>query len=144
MKLRDNNKGLTLIELIVALTIISIVATSFLVAFSDGFSIIVLGGNKSRASIKAQEILDHIYAEAEFTDKAELRQVVSELIDGVSFEDYSDKVADFTEPNISTDIRFYVSEPQNLLIQNDVYSVTLSVYYDNYKRYVTITSPVLQ
>jgi prepilin-type N-terminal cleavage/methylation domain-containing protein len=148
MKLKLNStQGLTLLEIIVSLAILSIVLVAFLSLFSNGFITIISMGNKSRASIEAQEIIDRIYAEVNFTTQTELRQGISAIINQVepgSYDDYTDKISDFDEPNNSNKkIRFYVSNPQAMLIKN-AYVVTLRVYYHNYTRNVTISSPIVR
>lgn len=149
MRLRLQSKqGLTLLEIIVALAILSILLVSFLSLFSNGFTTIITAGNKSRASIEAQEIMDRIYAEANFTTKTELRDSISSIISQIEagdIVDFSDDVVNFDSLNTTnTKVRFYVSEPQAMLIQNNVYLISLQVYYQNYKRHVTISSPIVR
>ena len=148
MKKRFNSKsGLTLIEIIISLAILSIIMVAFLSLFSNGFITIITMGNKSRASVEAQELVDRIYAEASFTNKTELIQSVTNIINSVDTnnEDYSSKIANFDEPNTnSKKIRFYISDPQAMLIQSNVYTVTVRVYYFNFQRHVTISSPIVR
>lgn len=139
--------GLTFIEIVVSLAILSIILVAFLSLFSNSFITIITMGNKSRATVEAQEIVDRIYAEADFSTKAELIQDVSEIINYIEpqNEDYSSKIIHFDEPNTNNKrVRFYVSNPQSLLIQNSVYSVTVRVYYYNYQRHVTISTPIVR
>lgn len=147
MKKHLNRKhGLTLIEIVISLAILSIIMVAFLSLFSNGFITIITMGNKSRASVEAQEIVDRIYSEASFTDKTELIQSVTNIVNSIdtNYEDYSSKIANFDEPNTnSKNIRFYVSDPQAMLI-NNVYTVTVRVYYFNFQRYVTISSPIVR
>lgn len=56
-KLLDS-KGLTLIEVIVALSILLVVTTSFLTLFTNGFSTIFSAGQKTTAVFKAQEVME--------------------------------------------------------------------------------------
>jgi prepilin-type N-terminal cleavage/methylation domain-containing protein len=142
------NRGLTLIEIILALAILSIVLVAFLALFTNGFITIISMGNKSRAGVEAQEIADRIYAEAVISSEANLRQSISTILEEVApsdYEDYTDKQADFDEANTDTKIRFYVTASQSMLVQQDsVFVVTLRVYYHNYARSVTISTPIVR
>lgn len=142
-----SNSGLTLLEIVVSLAILSIILVAFLSLFSNSFITIITMGNKSRATVEAQEIVDRIYAEANFTNKTELIQIATDIIDEIEpqYEDYTTKIANFDEPNTNGKrVRFYVSDPQALLIQSNVYSVTVRVYYFNFQRHVTISTPIVR
>lgn len=54
-----NRKGVTLIEIIIAVAILGIIAAAFLMMFSNGLSTIYFAGNKSRATFSAQSDVDN-------------------------------------------------------------------------------------
>ncbi|MCR3921438.1 MAG: prepilin-type N-terminal cleavage/methylation domain-containing protein [Firmicutes bacterium] len=61
INLKINNKGFTLVEVLVAMVILAIITVSFINAFSSGYIQIVSMGNKTSAMKHAQEIIDTIY-----------------------------------------------------------------------------------
>lgn len=63
MKKYSNQKGLTLVEVIVTLAIISIIASSFLTLFTTGFKGIFTAGNRSKAMYAAQKTMESIIAQ---------------------------------------------------------------------------------
>ena len=65
MKLKRNNKGLTLIEVIIAIAILGLLATAFLSVFSQGVGTIFMMGNKTDATRIAQEYMDQYIADPE-------------------------------------------------------------------------------
>ena len=59
---KKNNKGMTLVEVIVAIAILGIMAAAFLTIFVSGYSIIFTMGKKTQAmNDKAQTYMDRIY-----------------------------------------------------------------------------------
>lgn len=56
-----NKKGLTLIEIIIALAIIGILSVSFLPIFTQGFSTVFRMGHRSESVAIAQDILDKLF-----------------------------------------------------------------------------------
>ncbi|SMP48828.1 type IV pilus modification PilV family protein [Anoxynatronum buryatiense] len=62
MKDNLNEKGLTLIEVIISLAIISIVVISFLTMFTSGFDTVFSMGRRTEATRIAQQFLDEHYA----------------------------------------------------------------------------------
>jgi prepilin-type N-terminal cleavage/methylation domain-containing protein len=57
-----NKKGMTLVEIIVAIAILGIMAAAFLTVFVSGYSVIFSMGRKTQAmNDKAQTYMDQIY-----------------------------------------------------------------------------------
>ena len=141
-----DKRGLTLLEIILSLALLGIIVVGFLGVFSGGFVTIISMGNKSRAGVEAQAIVDRVYAEAVFTTAAELRGQVGQIVDEIapgSWVDYTD-LADFNEPNTTqTRVRFTVTSDQ-LLVGSSVPVLTVRVYYQNFGRSVTISSPIVR
>ena len=63
MKNLKENKGFTLIEIILAMAILGIILVAFMGAFSGGFINIITMGNKSKAVAEAQAVIDFMYTE---------------------------------------------------------------------------------
>ena len=55
-----NNKGFTLIELIITIALVGIIAISFLGMFTTGFSGIISAGDHSRAGYSGQSAIESI------------------------------------------------------------------------------------
>ncbi|WP_160719013.1 prepilin-type N-terminal cleavage/methylation domain-containing protein [Isachenkonia alkalipeptolytica] len=64
MNILGSKKGLTLIEVIIALAILGIIAVSFLAMFSQGLSGIFAMGDKTDATRVAQEFMDQYYEDS--------------------------------------------------------------------------------
>lgn len=60
--MRTNNKGMTLVEIIVSLAIIAIIFIVFLNVFGSSMVGIINAGNKSRAGFMAQDTLENAIA----------------------------------------------------------------------------------
>ena len=148
MKQRFKDKrGLTLLEIILSLALLGIIVVGFLAVFSGGFITIISMGNKTRAGVEAQTIVDRVYSEAVFATTAELRDEVELIAQEVapgSWVDYTDDLADFNEPNTTqTRVRFTVTTEQ-LLVQSAVPVLTVQVFYQNFSQSVTISSPIVR
>jgi prepilin-type N-terminal cleavage/methylation domain-containing protein len=146
-QLIKDRRGLTLLEIILSLALLGIIVVGFLGVFSGGFVTIISMGNKSRAGVEAQTIVDRVYAEAVFATTAELRDEVEQIVEEVapgSWVDYTDDLVDFNEANTTqTRVRFTVTSDQ-LLIGSSVPVLTVQVYYQNFGRSVTISSPIVR
>jgi prepilin-type N-terminal cleavage/methylation domain-containing protein len=70
MKL-NNQKGLTLLEIILSMAILGILAISFLTMFSSGFKSIIKAGNKSVAAYDAQQSMTNKIIQADDLDSDE-------------------------------------------------------------------------
>lgn len=55
------SKGLTIIEIIITIAILGIIALGFFSVFMGSYSTIYTMGNKSKAMVKAREIIDTAY-----------------------------------------------------------------------------------
>ncbi|MTI70166.1 MAG: prepilin-type N-terminal cleavage/methylation domain-containing protein [Firmicutes bacterium] len=59
----ENNKGITLIEIIVSIAIIGIISLTFLSIFSDGFINIIASGKKSKAVAKTRLVMNDMLSD---------------------------------------------------------------------------------
>jgi prepilin-type N-terminal cleavage/methylation domain-containing protein len=144
----NNHNGFTLIEILIAMAILLIIVVAFLSVFTNSFIAIASMGDKSRASADAQKIIDRVYGEGDLSGASELRASISSIVQEIepnNFEDYTDKIGLFDEENSNgKKIRFYITSTEDLIIKNNVFILTLRVYYQNNKKHVTISSPLIR
>jgi len=67
-KIHKNIKGLTLVELIIAIAIFGMVSVAFLMIFSTSMLITVRAGNKEIALMQAASVLDDYKTNTTFSD----------------------------------------------------------------------------
>lgn len=120
-----SKKGMTLIEVIIAIAILGIIAVSLLGAFLQGFSTIFSMGNKTRAMSTAQELVDMA---CDSGDDSVLGSISTKATDDTSFYRYDE----------GTKHKYRVLTQT---INGTIYDrVTVIVFYQRGKRYVTLTS----
>lgn len=144
----NNKKGFTLIELIMSLAVLMIILVAFISMFTNGFITVITMGNKSKAAMEGQEIIDRVYVESDITNEGSLQNSIATILDeeGLSgqYVDYTDNIANFNETNNTNDkIRFYVSE-EDLMNTNDVFIINLKIYYQDFTKEVNISSPIVR
>lgn len=81
------SKGLTIIEIIITIAILGIIALGFFSVFTGSYSTIYTMGNKSKAMVKAREIIDTAYENRD-VDILKVRLISNEstLSDVYTFE----------------------------------------------------------
>ncbi len=126
-----NKKGLTLIEIIIALAIIGIIVTVFFSSFSAGFTTIIANGSKTKAMEEAQTIIDKIYQAG--TPTAAYIQSISS--GAVSKADYTELTSAYSSGD---HMRFWISN--KTIDGNSFNMVTLLIFYQNGRGYVTLVS----
>lgn len=143
-------KGFTLIELVVSISVLSIITLSFLGVFADGFSTIINSGRKTKAVEEAQKIMDMINVRESSEDDF-LYNVIntsgfkdnfisginSTLHDGTVVSDISASTSILTSPNSS-------SQDLYNRISQKLYCVTITVEYENGTKSVSLTSLIPQ
>lgn len=155
-----NNKGLTLIEIVIALAILGIILVSYVTIFSNSFISILLMGQKSQAVSDSQSIIEVAYDNIKnitgtypnITDVNNAVQgsltsggyeAVGTLTNTPKFEDYTSRPSDIGESNTNEGKIRYSIEAQSFSGSlSDVrgYKITVLTFYSNYKKYVKITS----
>ena len=70
MKRHLNEKGLTLIEVIISIAIISVITVSFLSIFSNSFIQVVRSGNKGTSMYSAQSAAEDLLENASFSESS--------------------------------------------------------------------------
>lgn len=81
MKYKINNKGLTLIEIVVSMAIISIIAVSMLNIFGTGFSNIFRFGRNSKDYYEAAGELEISTLDSEYKGKQEALSITNEIVE---------------------------------------------------------------
>ena len=133
--MKNNRKGMTLIELIVAMAIIGIIAVVFLRSFSSGYIGILNGGKRAKAMSSAQSLIDR---------EIEARNVGSTVLDpGKSKVDYAALTAAYTP---GEDYRYWLTT-KSVTVPLSGYSanvnvITVLVFYQNGQNYVTLVSQI--
>lgn len=148
MNILNNKKGFTLIELIISLAVLMIILVAFISMFTNGFITVITMGNKSKATMEGQEIIDRVYVESDITNEDSLQNSISTILDeeGLSgqYVDYTDNITNFNEPNNTNDkMRFYVSK-EDLMNTNDVFIINLKIYYQDFTKEINISSPIVR
>lgn len=131
-------KGMTLVEVIIAIAILGIIVVSFLGAFVSGITSIFIAGRKSNAVATAQEYVDTASASG-IVSLSELSNECTEL--NASFYTYDETKNGSKPSNYYIDNNFQ----QKATIDGTEYTIikkklTVLVFFDNGKRYVTLTS----
>lgn len=123
MKEIHQNKGFTLVEILVSLTILTILAVAFTAFFSWNAFSIFKAGDQSRAVAKAEEKLEKLH---------------------FSIENYASDL----EYEECQDVYTYYARERNFCVDEVDYvdgkvegcKVTVVVFYQNGERYVSISS----
>lgn len=143
-------KGMTLVELIVALAIMCIIAVSLLAIFSSSYSNIFNFGRKSKAVTESQSIIDKIYersVQGNFTTVLEVQDMVSSVLslNGYTSDQYklSSSAGSLSVIEGTEHIRYFVSD-QTTQSGIDGFQVSVLVFYSNNKSSVTLTTFVIK
>lgn len=146
---RKNLSGLTLIEIIIAFAMLSIVLVAFLTMFSGGLSFIFFSGDRAEANNNAQSIMDRIYNEVDTTDlNNSIDQIIESIVGAGNYLDCTGNLTLYDQSLTSTStvvVKYYV-EDKNLLINtgtDHAYEIHLKVYYNNGSKFVVLTSPLI-
>ncbi len=152
MKVISNKKGLTLIEVIIAMAILGIISVSFLGMFSSAVTTIYFMGDHSKSVAEAQTILDLLYEE---TDRTPVSPVtfsdeIASVMTSLSYDsgDYfiynyvgNIEDTDFYDGYMGEKIKLYWTE-KDLIGQDDVKTVSIMMFYRNNSRHISLTTPM--
>lgn len=126
------HQGLTLVELIIAIAILTIIVLAFLNALSGGFINIISNGNKTRALSEAQSIID--YMDAKGTD------VESTLVGAFPKIKAKVDIANLLSSPYDSSKPIYYAVEDVTVDSLTLDKVTVIVYYQNGSRYVTLSA----
>ncbi|MFR7819229.1 type II secretion system protein [Candidatus Pseudoruminococcus sp.] len=144
-RLRKTKKGMTLVELVVAITLISIVFASAMSGIVHGYMSVVKNKNVEQASMQAKGVADKIVSgindilnNDNITDKdAEIKSMVQKQSPSVSF--YKNGVLNQIDNNFpqatngTNDIQVAVTKMSNVEVAKDG---ALNKQFNGYKVYV--------
>lgn len=125
MKVKLRKKGMSLLEIIIAIALLGIIAVILLNAFVQGFSTIFSMGNKTRAMATAQDIID---VACQSGDPSTLSGVSTEASDQVDLYQYEESI-----PH-----KYWISSQDIGTVLYD--KVTVVVFYQRGRSYVELTS----
>lgn len=141
MKYIRNQRGLTLIEIIVSMAILAIILVVILGVFSFGFSNIAFSGQKSEELMNVQSVVDGLNARDFMTTSTQTEHdAIVNYLSGLTGKTYH-SVSDSTQVSVYAgyDVNFYVS-PQETVA--DVYgnSVTVAAFTQNGERHAQLST----
>lgn len=125
-----DRKGLTLVEIIVAIAILGMIVVSFLSLFSSTFSMVYIMGSKSNAATEVQKIMEILYRDGNTTYIENLSNAIE--------TDEADLGTNYTP---GMEIQYNV-KTINLLSGESVDQITIVMFYFNGKHFVKLTSPL--
>jgi prepilin-type N-terminal cleavage/methylation domain-containing protein len=132
---RPNQQGMTLIEIVIALAILSILVLSFFLIFTTSFAHIFRMGSKTSAMSDAQEVIDAVYIS---------RDTSEAYLDAIRDEDFL-KLTDCVDlPNYAYDgtHRFVYCVGSETLVDSVMTTVTVKVFYGNGSESVVLSSVI--
>lgn len=130
---KKNDKGLTLIEIIIALAILGIIVVAFLNMFTSGFGTIFSMGRRTQATQEAQSIIDAVVTGGTVPSQANLEGSYNDLYASAS----SNVSRYFIENDYAVSIG--VGEDAQTIVQS---RVTVVVFFNNGKDYVRLSTVV--
>jgi len=135
MKLVNNQKGLTLIEVIIAVTILTIIAVAFIPLFSTSFSNIFAYGDKDLTMAYASDQMEMLYSRQPFSNVDELKNKLS----GGQSVDTRDDLYSY---NPDYDFNYYIEGVNISDGDTDIngYKVTIVSFYREGDRKVELSS----
>ncbi len=113
--------GFTLVEIILAMMLLSLLAAGFLTIFSNGFLYVFSGGRRTSAVVDAQATMDLLYTR-DFEHPDDIAAFLASL--GLRHQDPAD-----ISVHEGNDTNFCVG-PERLLAGTNGCEVTLLVFYD--------------
>ena len=135
MKILYDKKGMTLIEIIVALAILGMVSVTFLTVFGNGYSTIFKSGHRTVANMELQSIADGLNANR-FVDDANITNYMN--LKGyhkvINVGDIATKV--------SGDVNYYI-KPVETISNTAGYQVTILKFFNNGNDFVKVTTFII-
>lgn len=136
MKKLKENKGLTLLEVIISLAIFGILIAGFIRFFGDSFVSMVSYGNKSKAVLEASEVMEKSYSGEIALDKAD-------DLEGMGGEHVENPLSsELYRKTEEQKFNFYIEDVNLDIDGNTVEGKNLNViwFYEDGNRYVRLSS----
>lgn len=143
MNIIKNPKGLTLIEIIVAIAIMGILAVSVSTVFGLSISQIFTSGTRTNEAMEVQTIVDTLLVES---DAGRFRSY-ADIDAHLSSQGYGevDDESELTVKNGSYDVNYFI-DTRNVVIQGETvtgWEVTILQFFDSGERSVQITTFII-
>ncbi len=136
-----NNKGLTLLEVLITLAILGIVSISFIGLFTQTNIGITYSGNRLNAIMEASSILNKIGSKIDSSDQIYDIENVKEIVDEILEKDYPQ----YEDKNI----KYFIEEQPLDLRQSNGNLITVSIakikvliFYDDNNKKVELSTYV--
>jgi len=136
MKILNDKKGMTLIEIIVALAILGIISVTFLTMFGNGYSTVFKAGHRTDASMKLQSIADDLNVHI-FVDDANIITNITNYMNGKGY--YKVTNVGNIATKVSGDVNYYIQSPVQTISYAAGYQVTILKFFNNGNDFVKAT-----
>lgn len=138
MRLFNVKKGMTLIEIIVALAIFGIISIAFLPMFASGFSTIANAGFRTNSTMSVQSYIEDLNSGV-FVDNAAIKI----YLDSKGYNE----VLNYNELITMTPtkyVNYFIKTPIETVANTQGYEVTILVFFKNGKYYSKATTFVIK
>ncbi len=132
-KIFSNEKGLTLVEVIISFAILVIIAFAFIPLFGNVFANIFFFGEKDKAMTQASDYMEVLYAEQPFGADNEIIALL-ELNNG-TYVDNENNLLNYDE---NFEFNFTLDSFETIDVTG--YKVTIVVFYENGGQHAKLTS----
>lgn len=136
MKILYDKKGMTLIEIIVALAILGIISVTFLTMFGNGYVSVFKAGHRTNANMELQSISDNLNAH-----KSDDEVDITNYMNGKGYNKVTNVGNIATK--VSGDVNYYI-RPIETISNTAGYQVTILKLFNNGNDFVKVTTFVIQ
>ena len=135
MKILYDKKGMTLIEIIVALAILAMVSVTFLTMFGNSYSTIFKSGHRTNANMELQSIADNLNAHKSVDDVD-----ITDYMNGKGYKKVTN--AGNIATKVSGDVNYYI-RPVETISNTAGYQVTILKFFNNGNDFVKVTTFII-
>lgn len=140
MKILHDKRGMTLIEIIVALAILGIISVTFLTMFGNGYSTVFKSGHRTHANMELQSITDDLNAHR-FDDDVNIIKYITNYMNVKGY--YKVINVGNIETKVSGDVNYYIETPVQKISYTDGYRVTILKFFNNGNDFVKVTTFII-
>lgn len=135
MKILYNKKGMTLIEVIVALAILRILSVAFLEMFGNSYATVFKSGHRTNANMELQSIADNLNAYTSVDDVG-----ITNYMNGKGYNKVTN--VDNIATKVSGDVNYYIRTVE-VISNTEGYQVTILQFFNNGNDFVKVTTFVI-
>lgn len=140
MKILYDKKGMTLIEIIVALAILGIISIAFITMFGNSYSTIFKSGHRTNANMKLQSVADDLNVH-KFDDDANIITNITTYMSGKGY--YKVTNVGNIATKVSGDVNYYIQIPAQTISNTAGYQVTILKFFNNGNDFVKVTTFII-